>query len=403
VARIGTLVVADRNSHLGSGGAFLLKNASKVADKYTFPNGDGVEIGPGSPYAVARFDGTADPVSTFSRAFESIHLGLDGIAAQGKTNLEIHKAFEECLLWWREKDEQVLRVSSIASFSVTMTATLEVRDAQGNIKPPDPVPSPLVHKSLNHYRRSQTTDALFESFREMYLAFESLLSWRIPKARRERDVDWLKRALAMADAQIDLSNKCSQKWSDIANEFYRQIYSEVRVRIFHSKDSNLNLYPYRIADRELVENALERLGQIVIILYREWLNVRISTGGMTNAGFDLGTHWLNRSTEVLVSSSDLPLRTDETLDGPEFQNSDVFSSNLAVTESGPGLKVIVGAVEPTNLALHQLRRFGLKFEDKLIINHRLEADLVLDCVDSFEVAFGLRLRNTYPPKSYFLE
>ena len=403
MAKLGNLTIADRNSSFGSGGAFLLKKMSRTNHTAVVSTGGEVEVAAGSPYAVVRFTGSAAPTTVFSEAFENIHDGLTAIAAQGSAHLEIHKAFEECLLWWRDGSKQILRVSSIMPFGITMRATLEVRNAQGNVKPPDPTPPPLVHESLNHFRRSQATEALFESFREMYLAFESLLSWRIPKKSREHDVDWLKRALSDADHHLGLSSKRLPQWTDLPSEFYRDIYVAARCGVFHSKDARQNLYPHRIADRELVASALERLGQIVILLFREWLNVQISTGGLYPAGFDLGTKWLTESTEIIVSSGNFPLQSDETLESPAYQGAATFPGHVAVDESGPGFRIVVGSISANELMIGPVRRCALKHLDNLVLGHRLEDDLTLEGVDSFQVALGFRLANLTAPKSYFLE
>src|SRR5664279_4158410 len=83
-------------------------------------------------------------------------------------------------------------------------ADTEVRDAQGNIIPPPPR-STFWHESFRYYRLSQTTDDLFDAYRNVYLALESVLSTISPQKVNaatgriaEQEGQWFERALTDA-------------------------------------------------------------------------------------------------------------------------------------------------------------------------------------------------------------
>ncbi len=54
-------------------------------------------------------------------------------------------------------------------------------DADGNLVPPVPTPPLAWHESLRYFRLSQTTDDLFDAYRNAYLALESILSSIAPQ------------------------------------------------------------------------------------------------------------------------------------------------------------------------------------------------------------------------------
>jgi hypothetical protein len=66
---------------------------------------------------------------------------------------------------------------------------ITVRDQDGNEVPSEPI-RPDYHPALRFYRLSQVTDDLYDSYRNMYLAFEMLISSRFQKGN-EQELKWL--------------------------------------------------------------------------------------------------------------------------------------------------------------------------------------------------------------------
>jgi hypothetical protein len=98
----------------------------------------------------------------------------------GRGDGVIAEAEDEHVLWWTEQIGLVLRLVSTATLQFGVgSITLEIKDSQGNIVPPTPV-MPEHHIGFRFFRLAQVTDDLYDAYRNMYLAFEVMLSSRVP-------------------------------------------------------------------------------------------------------------------------------------------------------------------------------------------------------------------------------
>ena len=66
------------------------------------------------------------------------------------------------------------------------------------------------HESSRYYRVSESSTDLYDSFRNLYLAIEALLSDVVPPTTKpngnlEGDSEWLERALRLVGQTVDLS------------------------------------------------------------------------------------------------------------------------------------------------------------------------------------------------------
>ena len=77
-------------------------------------------------------------------------------------------------------------VTNPLSLRMTMTAT--VTDPDGNVVQAQPPPTPLIHEAYRFIRMSRTSDDLYDSYRNLFLAFECLLS-DIRPPQRVHDAD----------------------------------------------------------------------------------------------------------------------------------------------------------------------------------------------------------------------
>ncbi len=138
-----------------------------------------------------------------------------------------------------------------------------VRDSSGTIvEPPEAVPS--HHIGFRYYRLAQTCDDLFDSFRNMYLAFELLLSSSYPKVK-EQEIQWLRRALTSSDSDLRLAQLVPRGTGDPVAYVIQTVYENARLPLFHAKDGRTYFTPFvSAADRAAVENALKLLTSIVV-------------------------------------------------------------------------------------------------------------------------------------------
>lgn len=212
MATLAGILIADKNSELDSGAAFLLSQKCNVTELVSLDPNWEVEVKVGSPYVVARFKGAIDANDAFNKGYILAQQGLDILSVIGKDNLLIRNGGDEYLIWWREESKQILRVVTLCRYST------EVRISFANDQPPQPI----YHESFRYIRLAQITDDLFDAYRNMYLALELLVSTISPKARQESERNWLKRVIGSSP------DYCTER--RIVEEIYK-----VRCDLFHAK------------------------------------------------------------------------------------------------------------------------------------------------------------------------
>jgi hypothetical protein len=187
-----------------------------------------------------------------------------------------------------------------------MSATFTVSGPHGKVIHSAPEPPLSWHESLRYFRLAQVTDDLYESFRNGYLAFESIASIRFPplppkpgSKRGEPEGLWLRRALHSIDSQCPLRHAFAPSTPDPVSEFIDEAYANVRCKLFHAKSISLIL-PRSTANRESVRKARTKVIAVVQMLVNAWLH------GQSGPGFNLSSEaFAVGATAVLAMRSSL--------------------------------------------------------------------------------------------------
>jgi hypothetical protein len=402
MATLGSVLVADRDSPHGSGGAFLLAQACEVDSQIEVPPGSQVETRKGNPYVVARLDWSAGAADAFNAAYEASQKGLDLLAVQGKACLSTRNASEECIVWWRESSTKLLRVISVVTLSVTVgSPTLSVTDSTGKVVTPPPQPPIIYDESFRCIRLAELTDDVFDAFRNMYLAFERLLEGIAPRRMKERESSWLRRALSVVNQSVPLNSIYKAATKDIVDDVLREIHHDIRCAIFHSKCQAI-LLPLRLADRRKVAEGLYKLTRMVLPIADHWMNAKRRGGGLFYSGFNLLTLDTLKNSAILLSDDDSPLDKAETIDSAPHANAIEIPTRYAAELSEPGINCVLGTVDLNKVnTLQRIARFGLRHDNNLVIGATLEAELINQGIDRLEVQLGVQLRNSKEPKRLY--
>ncbi len=214
-----------------------------------FARSDGQDLIVSGPQGAADYETAVE--DTISAAQEA----LDLIAAEGGHALTIEGTETGHIVWWTESRGIVLRDMAISDFGLSFSGTAEVLDAAGNlVTQPAPPPVPW-HESFRYFRISQTTGDLFDAYRNLYLAVESLLSTVVRMHLNaaglpaEGEGQWLRRALTQIHpATVDLARYTVAGVANPVDAVYNDLYAGMRTQLFHSKAGRPTLLPTRCRD-----------------------------------------------------------------------------------------------------------------------------------------------------------
>jgi hypothetical protein len=273
---------------------------------------------PGSRDLVVRFSRRVDPTQLSSQAGLVASDALDLLLARNGHAARIGHVPDTGLIWWIQGGTESARLTHRAALATSCSGSATALDATGKPRPQVPDPEPLLHESFRYFRLSQTTDSLFDAFRNAYLALESVLTDLESPQPKENETDWLMRALHTGQtvAGLDLVMGCSS--ADVPRRFMTTVYERVRCRLFHGKTTDLD--PASGEDRELVLQTYRAVVQCFLLLASERFRFRQGgSGGLTGDAFTamgsalagtaimVGSGNLVTEPELLIGLRDVPM------------------------------------------------------------------------------------------------
>lgn len=406
-AKLGNIPLVNSQESTDCGAAFTLIAPAKN-DVILQLESSEIEIKQGQRDAVVRFRGAIGASETFQKGHIYIQQGLDLASILGKLDTIIQDAEEEYILWWTESTGLVVRLTSTATMAMSVQSRIQITDTAGNIVPPAPIHG-QHHFGFRHYRLAQSTDDLYDAYRNMYLAFEALLSSRYPKKKppelknNEKENDWLVRGLNAAKDDLSL-NGIVPNALDPVKAIMDIIYYDARLPLFHAKNGEKIYTPLNSpSDRNNVSKALKILTRIVLQMAAKWFGVRRG-GGMVNLGLFLErTTKLLEECKMLVTDDASPVNLSEKgLEHPRFKRSLNLTIRLAPEFQRASEPAVFGQINITEPhMLTALRRIDLITTTTSLFVQKLESELTLGGIARLEVLMHVRAMNANQPKSLF--
>ncbi|AXR06685.1 hypothetical protein [Salinimonas sediminis] len=192
MARLGSLAL-NIEGDLGSGIVLSLTSPPKDDVEYSY-DGNVLRCKKNVPYIVCCLRERLGREETLEKGRALVQIGLDMLSMKGTEDLVTKKVDEEYMYWWTDEGETIFSLVDTSTLSMkSEVAGIVVRDKNGKVVP-SPPPMEQHHLGFRFFRYSQVSEDLFGAYRNMYLAFEHLLSSKHPKGK-ELEVQWLSRAL----------------------------------------------------------------------------------------------------------------------------------------------------------------------------------------------------------------
>jgi len=390
----GMPIVGDPGGR-ACGGAFSLSAASPASEVVELDRGWIVEVRGGSRVAVARGATGAQYEETRAEALRRAHQGLDLLCMKGTADLQIVRASEEHLTWWTAEEGVVLRATSIGTLTASVPPIkVVVTDPLGNVRPDPPPPQLLWHESFGYFRAAQVTDDLFDAFRNLYLAVESILSTIAPmRSPKENETRWLKRALRAADALTSLAAFAPKGVADPPGAISNDLRA-VRNAVFHAKSNRLHFAPHDWSHRTSVLEKLKRMARMYLRLVKAQLGFARPSSGLFASGVRLLTEHLDAGLVIHVTDDVTPFDPADTTVNPGGGHVVSLPTRPAPELDQPFLRSFIGRAPVTQLCdLTHISRIASTYNGQPTTAGILEGRLTLTGIDYFEAHMGIQFRN----------
>lgn len=250
-----------------------------------------VELRKGVAYVCVR-GGTPDqnkPLEAVAVAAHAIAEDfLDIVAVEERTALLVEKPHDNVV--WRTGPYglKMQLTTSIVFAADQGDVQIVVKDTAGNIVPGPTYISPQHHPAYRYFRYSQASQNVFDAYRNMFLALESVLDHIAPKKYGEGETDWLRRAVRDATEKHNTNFVPFVKLpgNDPVESFIDAHYSAVRCAVFHAKAAGGGtLRPGSLSDHDQVLHQLLAVQTVVEHIFKSLFSVRLPHGGFFHSGF----------------------------------------------------------------------------------------------------------------------
>jgi hypothetical protein len=356
-----------------TGAGFTLGGIARTDAQVALTSGWAAEVLAGTQTIVARGSKASGYETARDAGFNAAQEALDVFCIRGTLSLAVLRVETTHFAWWTDSAGTIMRIVGVVDRNVGMTATLSVTDTHGNPRPVPPLPA-VWHQSFRYFRVSQTSTDLFDVYRNLYLALESILTTIIPIGRSEQERQWLGRALRQVDATVlPLARYAPPGSINPPADIYQDVYAQTRTAIFHAKQGRRVLLPQHPGTRAGVVDTLERLSRLYLDLVDKALGVRHATGVMTLSGFNIAMQPLiNATSEVAVSDDDSPLDPDDTVVNPGGGSVAQFAAAYDPALDRPGYKYWLGELHSAQFGpVQRVSRLGLLHHSTLTQAKRL--------------------------------
>ena len=400
MARLGGISLTDPEGKFTSGAAFLLTRSSKVSETLDVSTRGQVTVLAGNPYVVARHP-DSDPNGLYACGFELTQQGLDLLSVTGKEDLILRDFSDEYILWWPRGKGQALRITSTFTLTADVPpVTLVVKNESGEVIPSPPPPH-QHHPAFRYYRLSQITDDLHDAMRNIYLAFELLLSDKYPKGK-ETEKDWLRRSLGEMARHPSFPAALHKQPNEFVDYFMDNIYKGARLPLFHAKAGRNYYSPQAAEERVILNSAFETVTRLVLRMFEDWHNVRRMGGALFPKWVYHNMEKLFGGAKMLASRHDVVDRSEKDLSHPRFKTAVAMQTSIFPPRSADEGPLVAAEIDGLTLgSVGSVRLFELVSSEAPLMAHLLDAELDTDGIEWLECHCKTRLKNARQPRCMF--
>ena len=406
--RLGNLPLLQSDGARCIGAGFqLAKNPSRALD---WTSGDWeISISRTSRQLVVRGRATNSSYEeALALTIKNLQRGLDVISATFGVDLLVTDLDGEHIVWWPDDCGLAIRRVSIGTMRFDASATLTVRTQDGKVVPPTPRVSPTWHESFRYYRLSQTTEDLFDAYRNAYLAFESILNDIAPQKVQpngnpaEKEAKWLRRALTEAHRLYNLHQWIPLSMPDPISYVFDTLYKATRSAMFHAKGGGSVLLPQTPTDRAIVLENLRQLVSLYQGVAEKRVGARWSGGSLSSQAARSALTAIHQGMTLYASDDETMFSESETSPNPGGGKLCRIDEESSVTFKQSDTATQLWATSSEDLAvLPFIRRVVGVRDGSAAVVDVLPERLYLQGSQRFETTLGTRIVSARSPRSTY--
>jgi hypothetical protein len=271
MASIDSLPLNVQDQNLAGGAAFKLSKPAAYSLDWQTPSGAICRMLRQKMWVTVEKSNVLNKADLLQEAYEDAQKLLDVAAVEHRVFNALPSAHTEHILWLRDNGKVLLRLASSVSVPMNVDSSVTITDANGvKLNPPASHPA-TWNEAMRYFRYSRIRDDVYVSYRDAYLALESIFSQLYPiiTKPREKEHEWLERGCRDLEQQgfnFATYLKNPQSGADQAAAFVAYVYTANRTAVFHAKHTRTHFVPGNLADRATVTEALERLSNFLLEL-----------------------------------------------------------------------------------------------------------------------------------------
>jgi hypothetical protein len=439
MAKLGNIHLLDQSAGQDCGGAFLLAKPCEINETVKLDSGWEVEIQDGNPYAVARGWGADDHNTAYLESLEVVQQALDLLSICNLGVNTIRNASGECIVWWQHAGVQVLRLNMVhqrGSSMSTLGITTPSADGSEELLIPN-IGKVKHHESMRFFRFSQLADDVFDAYRNLWLAMETLLDYVSPRPTKASETAWIEQAFnevllrqataegvpdpvalfralvesSIAHGSVNLHEALRSATEGVpslpsAAVFVTDQYKETRCRLFHSgrrlsEGQPPPLLPDKLDDRAYLRKRLIELSWI----YRQAANavfgIRAAFGHIPPSFHDGLASLMVDEANIAVTDASSP--TSHELDHPDTtQRTLIRLATVPAPYGISGMRAFIGSGDLASGSYPaKITATALVLRPTHVLRNDLEATLHLSGISKLEVFMALWSQDTNQPEFVF--
>ncbi|MBN1451744.1 MAG: hypothetical protein JW963_12075 [Anaerolineales bacterium] len=382
---------SEFNEEHENGYAFPLEKRSEIDCELTDSESTAVIFKKGKGYVFVLFKNPIENSATsYLKAIESASKSLDILSIKGLFNSNIKSPLPHYLRWSIEKDGISVELTQQSISNITL---------RQNSYPTFRIDN--CNDCFRFYRLAQISPDIYDSYRNLWLCFEWLLSEKHPIREKEHEKDWVKRAFAEFTELAHDAELMQLLKTVNSNALIDTLYKETRLQLFHAKSNENYLIPNKHNDKLKVGNSLNMLTIVVdsMISYycdnpphKSWINPTIFVDPYKDMFKDLKTYISNIKVNGIL---------DEQVFKKHSDNLDFASCKHSAKKEGDHVSHrLMAKIDTSNSSQSAVSRFShVSKTGKELLAFTMDDELSLkdvksiDFISTLEMSFIERART----------